>query len=181
MYNIKIERKIGDYIKLRNVPEEILYEDIDGNDIAEELKDKINLDSIYEVVAVNASLFINESGHEEINIFVEAVDILRPLEEYYVISQSDTVIATDEEIFEYEDSLFESHKESFVKPPIFFFEEEQEEKESSLVETIHKSIDSALDEYKDLMLLEKRFGEDERYTLRKKELEKQMIDFHNAI
>lgn len=84
MYNINVDKKIGDLIKIR----------------------QFELDGVYEVLAVNVSIYLDEfTAEEEVSVLIEAIDINDPLGDYYIIENHLTRLATEDEIIAYEDSL----------------------------------------------------------------------------
>lgn len=200
MYNININSRIGDYIKVKG--------------------DKTN--SLYEITAITITIYSEDPlfGEEQFEVFVEAVDLSDVEEGRVLVSQEYVIMATDEEIDDFMDNLefdeeaadevlmaFEENfnqdlKEStiyididnleeFTKDPNKFIQEhiEARNKKNKVSEEINfdelfgdtfvkpsevRTIDNVLDDYSDVKNLITIIGPEKEYLERLKELEEEM-------
>lgn len=187
MYNIRVDRKIGDCIKLNNLEVKSTFLDTEGNELKNLAESHLNLDTVYEVVAVNVSVYLDDKGYEQVSILIEAIDILDTLGDYYIIDQQHTKIATEEEIINYENSALESSSYSIEAVNSQFTSGFSGDIGSPLSQQVHlttesmdkcsvNTVDSLLDNYNDLLMIEKYVLGDNNLEDRKKQLEQEIIE-----
>lgn len=155
--SIPINRKIGDFVKVKNLTKE--------NDI----------ERIYEVVSISISAFLNENNVEEQIIYLETVDVLDKDGDSYYIEKNKTILATEDEVELYE-KTFVNKLSNDDEKRIFYTESQPEENISLQSQLLERTVDEVLDEYLDLKCISEITNDK---TFYKKRIQELKVEFKN--
>lgn len=161
--SIPINRKIGDFVKVKNLTKE--------NDI----------ERIYEVVSISISAFLNEDNVEEQIIYLETVDVLDKDGDSYYIEKNKTILATEDEVELYEKTFVnnsnnDNEKSIFHTEKQLYTESNPEENISLQSQLLERTVDEVLDEYLDLKCISEITNDK---TFYKKRIQELKVEFKN--